>query len=301
MQQTTPTDSTIQQYASGIPAKAALPRGTLLAKAILAGAMIAIGASASSVAAHTIGDVGLARLLAGCVFPVGLMMVVLLKAELFTGDCMMVLGINEHTITLPQCAVMLAVIYAGNMLGSLLVTLLVNFSGQLDFSGGLLGAYTIKVAAGKTGIPFVRGLASGVMCNILVCGAVLMATEAKDITGKLLCCFFVIMAFVVSGFEHCVANMYYIPAGLLCKLNPAYVQAAMTHFGVTEAQLAALDLRHFLVNNLVPVTIGNIIGGAFFVALPMYSISKPKAIHEHDKQEEFDHGNLDFRTVHSGR
>lgn len=118
-------------------------------------------------------------------------------------------------------------IYIGIFVGAALLALGVYFSGQLGYSSNLLGAYTIKVAVGKTGLSFGTALVSGILCNILVCVAVLMAICSKDIVGKLFVSFFVIMLFVVCGFEHCVANMYYITAGLLCKLNPAYAQLAM--------------------------------------------------------------------------
>lgn len=245
---------------------------------MIAGAMISIGASASSAAAHSVMNVGLSKLIAGCVFPVGLMMVILMRAELFTGDCMLVLGVKENTISAGRCISMLLTVYLGNLIGSVIIASLISLSGQFDYSSGALGAYTIKVAAGKTGISFVRGIASGIMCNILVCAAVLMAVSAKDITGKLFCCFFVILAFVISGFEHCVANMYYITAGLICKSNPVYLQIAKEMYSLSDSALDNLDLWHFVSANLLPVTIGNIIGGMFFVAIPMYETETRKEI-----------------------
>jgi formate/nitrite transporter FocA (FNT family) len=149
-------------------------------------------------------------------------------------------------------------------------------SGQWDYSSGMLGAYTIKVAIGKVNISFAQGIISGILCNILVCAAVLMAMCAKDITGKLLASFFVIMLFVTGGFEHCVANMYYITAGLLAECNPQYVELAKEAYGFSQEYLGTLNVENYFVKNLLPVTIGNIIGGAFCVGVPVYYLNFDK-------------------------
>ncbi|MBQ7944716.1 MAG: formate/nitrite transporter family protein [Lachnospiraceae bacterium] len=252
----------------------------LFCKAILAGAMIAFGAAASSVAAHTVSDVGLARLAAAVVFPVGLMMVILLGAELFTGDCMIAMSVMDGKQKLGDLIRVLFIVYFGNFVGATMLAVGISLSGQLDYSAGMLGAYTIKVAIGKTNISFEQGIVSGILCNILVCAAVLMAGCAKDVTGKLMASFFTIMLFVTAGFEHCVANMYYITAGLLAKRNSEYVRLAMETYGYSQDKLDSLNLTNYLVTNLVPVTIGNILGGILFLAVPMYclNIQKEKKI-----------------------
>lgn len=270
------TKEAIDKYVAGCQAKAKMSDGRLFGKAILAGMMIGMGAAASSVAAHTIADVGLARLAAAVVFPVGLMMVILLGAELFTGDCLMAMGVSAKKNTVKEVVRVLILVYIGNFIGSTLLALLIAWSGQLDYSSGMLGAYTIKVAVGKAGISFTKGIVSGILCNILVCAAVLMALCAKDITGKLLASFFTIMLFVTAGFEHCVANMYYITAGLIAKLNPAYVQLAMEQYGYTTEQLSVLNISNYLIGNLVPVTIGNILGGMVFLGLPLFYLNREK-------------------------
>ena len=173
-----------------------------------------------------------------------------------------------------DCIRVLLLVFLGNFAGALIFTALVYCSGQLDYSAGGLGAYTIKVAYGKATLPFGKAFTSGILCNILVCAAVLMAICAKDISGKLLVSFFVIMLFVTAGFEHCVANMYYITAGLFCKMNPDYVNKAMELYGYTEAQLSQLSWGSFLIKNLIPVTLGNMLGGMIFVGLPLYLIYK---------------------------
>lgn len=275
----TPKES-INSYANKIEQRLTQSKKKVIAKAIFAGAMIAIGASASSVACHNIANVGISRLVAGMVFPCGLMMVILLGAELFTGDCMLLMEPLIDKANTNKVIRFLGLVFAGNLVGALVISLLVYFSGQLDYSSGLLGAYTIKVAVAKTSLSFGKALASGILCNILVCAAVLMALCAKDVTGKLLVSFFVIMAFVVSGYEHCVANMYYIIAGIMCKANPEYVSIAISQYSLSNADIANLNVGTFFINNLLPVTIGNILGGSLFFAIPLFLIyrSKPSNI-----------------------
>lgn len=271
------TKEAIDKYIAGCQAKAQASNERLFGKAILAGVMIGMGAAASSVAAHTIADVGLARLAAAVVFPVGLMMVILLGAELFTGNCLMAMGVSAGKNSIKDVVRVLVMVYFGNFVGASLLAVLIAMSGQLDYSAGMLGAYTIKVAVGKAGISFSKAVVSGILCNILVCAAVLMALCAKDVTGKLLASFFTIMLFVTAGFEHCVANMYYITAGLLAKTNSTYVELAMEKYGYTSEQLAVLNAPNYILGNLVPVTIGNILGGILFLGLPMFYLNKEKA------------------------
>lgn len=264
----------VNKYIAGCDGKVKASVGKLLLKAILAGMMIGMGAAGSSVAAHGITNVGLARLTAAVVFPVGLMMVILTGAELFTGDCLMVMGTAAKKHSIGQLIRVLVLVYVGNFIGAGLLTWAVYGSGQFGYSANLLGAYTIKVALGKVTLNFGTALVSGILCNILVCAAVIMALCAKDITGKLLVSFFLIMLFVTSGYEHCVANMYYITAGLFAKLNPAYVQAAMEQYGYTAGQLEALNIPNFIIKNLLPVTIGNVIGGMVMLGLPLWYLNK---------------------------
>lgn len=266
----------VNTYKNGCKGKCETSTGILLGKSFFAGMMIGLGAAGSSVAAHNIGNVGLARLVAATVFPVGLMMVILMGAELFTGDCLLAIGLPEKDITLSQFVKTLIFVYLGNFVGGIILSILIVLSGQLDYSSGLLGAYTIKVALGKVALSPVKAISSGILCNILVCAAVIMAVCAKDITGKLLVSFFVIMLFVTAGYEHCVANMYYITAGLMAKMNPAYVSVAAEQYDITASQLAMLNIKNMIVNNLIPVTTGNIIGGSCFVGLPFYYFNRSK-------------------------
>lgn len=241
--------------------KANLPLGRMILLGIMAGAFIAIGGSGSNVAVHSIADVGLARTLAGCIFPVGLMMIVLIGGELFTGNCLMIMGVLDKKFKAVKMIRNLVVVYLSNLIGALVVDALVFYSGQYDYTGGALGAYTIKVALTKSAMSFDKAFISGIMCNILVCAAILTAAAAKDIGGKLLAIFFPIWAFVVAGYEHCVANMYYIPAGMFAASNPDYVAKAEELYGITAKQCASLSVSG-MVHNLIPVTLGNIVGGS---------------------------------------
>lgn len=270
----------VNKYIAGCEAKTSISSQKLMIKALFAGMMIAMGAAASSVAAHSIGNVGLARLAAAVVFPVGLMMVILMGAELFTGDCLMIMGTASGKHSVNQLVKTLIIVYIGNFIGAAVLAMAISASGQLDYSGGLLGAYTIKVALGKATMSFGKAVVSGVLCNILVCAAVLMAICARDVAGKILVSFFVIMLFVTAGFEHCVANMYYITAGLVAKMNPAYVQAAMDEYGYGTEQLSALNIQNFLIGNLLPVTIGNIIGGMLIIGIPLIYLNREEAEEE---------------------
>ena len=256
--------------------KTQLPLLRMILLGMFAGMFIACGASASSVAMHAVPNVGLARLIAGAVFPVGLMMIVFVGGELFTGDCLMVMGLLHREYRLTELLRVLAVVFVSNFAGAVLLAAMVNATTQFDFSGNMLGAFTIKVAMGKVGMSFGAAFVSGILCNFFVCAAVLMAAAAKDIAGKVWAIFFPILAFVVSGYEHCVANMYYVPAGIFAAGNPAYAEAAVTAYGYTAAQMESLNWGNFLVNNLVPVTLGNIVGGMIFVGLPLYMIHAEK-------------------------
>ena len=270
-------DTLMSNYENGTAAKAVKPVAKIFVAAIMAGMFIAFGGSSSNVAVFGIENVGLARTLAGCIFPVGLMLIVLVGGELFTGNCMMIGGVMTGRIKAMQMIRVLVTVYLGNLVGSLIVSFLAYYSGQWKYGAGALGAYTIKVAFGKLNLSFGTAVASGILCNILVCVAVLMASASKDAVGKIFGCFFPIWAFVIAGYEHCVANMYYIPAGIIAAMDPAFAQKAMERYGYTAEDLAMLNPVNMIVNNLIPVTIGNIIGGMLFVAVPYVYLYNKKA------------------------
>lgn len=243
--------------------------------AMLAGAFISIGGSSSSAATFAIENPGLAKCLAGCIFPVGLMLVVFMSTELFTGDCLMIAGVVNKKITATEMIRVLVTVWIFNLVGSLVVVYVCYGAGLLDLGSKALAASAIKTAYGKMNLSFFKAFCSGIMCNVLVCFAVLLAGAATDAVGKIFAIFFPIWAFVIAGYEHCVANMYYIPMGLLAKTNAAYVDAAI-NAGMTADQINSMSLGGFFLSNLVPVTLGNIVGGMIFVALPLYYVNKVK-------------------------
>jgi len=218
---------------------------------ILAGIYIALGASAAtSVLSGGTLDPGLARFLSGSVFSVGLMLVLILGSELFTGNILMTIGLIYQRYSLGRVLRNWLVVYFGNLLGSLIVAWLVFNSGLLGRSGEFtsIGIAAVNISDAKIQLGFMEALSRGILCNMLVCLAVIMCIASRTIEGKIMGIYFPIMAFVASGYEHSVANMYFLPAGLLAR--------------------GEFVSRFFVIfNNLIPVTIGNIIGGLLIVLL----------------------------------
>ena len=265
-----------QNIQNGIK-KTNLTTKKLILLGIAAGFFIGIGAEASSLAMHGISNVGLARTVAGAVFPIGLMLIVLLGGELFTGNCLISMAVYDKKAKLKGMIRNLTIVYISNFIGAALMAWMINNCGQLNFSDGGAGAFTIKVALGKVGIDPMQAIVSGILCNVLVCLAIFMAATAKDVTGKCIAIFFPIFVFVISGFEHCVANMYYIPAGILAAHNPLYAAKATELYGITAEQLSGLNFGT-MFSNLLPVTIGNIIGGMVFVGLLYWYLYRKKEV-----------------------
>lgn len=255
----------------GAVEKANMRLSKMITLGILAGMFIAMGGVTSSTAIHSISNVGLAKVLGGAVFPIGLLMIVLVGGELFTGNCLMVMAILDKRFMIRRLVRNLVVVFFANLFGAFMIDVLVFYSGNLDLSGGALGAFTIKVALDKSNISFVSGLTSGILCNFLVCMAIMKGTAARDVAGKILATWFPIFVFVLNGFEHIVANMYYIPIGILAKTNSNYVALAEDLYGITQAQLEHLNWKGML-QNFIPVTIGNILGG-MFIGFMLYFIN----------------------------
>ena len=263
-----------QNIQNGIK-KTNLTTKKLILLGIVAGFFIGIGAEASSLAMHGISNVGLARTVAGAVFPIGLMLIVLLGGELFTGNCLISMAVYDKKAKLKGMIRNLIIVYISNFIGAALMAWMINNCGQLNFSDGGAGAFTIKVALGKVGIDPMQAIVSGILCNVLVCLAIFMAATAKDVAGKCIAIFFPIFVFVISGFEHCVANMYYIPAGIFAAHNPLYAAKATELYGITAEQLSGINFGT-MFSNLIPVTIGNIIGGMVFVGLLYWYLYRKK-------------------------
>ena len=268
----TPAEIT-QNYAVTGEGKAKKPASQLIVLGILAGALIALGCAATNTAVYGIEDVWTARMILGLLFPFGLAMVVIMGLELFTGNNLIVISWLDKRCTFGQMLRSWGIVYLANLVGSLLVAAGCAYFGQMNYSGGQLAVYTMKCAAAKCSLPFANGLVLGFLCNLLVCLGVLVALSTQDTTGRVVGAFLPVCYFVISGYEHCVANMYYIPAGLMAKSVPEYAALA-AEMGV---DLSALTIQNFLLGNLLPVTIGNILGGAFLGAVMWYCHLRKKA------------------------
>jgi len=259
------TEATIQ---TGIK-KSKMTIVNMIILGILAGAFIAFAAEGSNMASFNLlakpETYGLGKVLAGAVFGTGLMLVLIAGGELFTGNTMILAGVLEKKVSIKAMLKNWFFVYVGNFIGSIFIVYMMNQSGLFSSGDSMLGAVTIKIAAYKVGLTFIQALFLGIMCNWLVCLAVWMAYGAKDMVGKIFAIFFPIWLFITSGFEHSVANMYYIPAGIMAKGNKTLTDAAAV-LGVTPEKLNHLNWEAFFINNLIPVTLGNIIGGGIFVA-----------------------------------
>lgn len=238
-----------ENYISIGEKKGNLPFFKMLVLSILAGMFIALAGLGASVASYSVENASVAKLISGCVFPAGLAMVVLTGAELFTGNCLMVISALEKRLSVFKLIKAWVVVFIGNLIGGLLVSAGAVYGHTLSMGNGTLAQAVVNTASAKCSITFADGLIRGIFCNVLVCLAVLMAMSAKGSAGKIISLFFPILIFVVCGFEHSVANMFYIPAGLFASYE----------YGLTADNLTWFN---FFITNEIPVTLGNIIGGA---------------------------------------
>lgn len=245
-------------------AKSQLPVSKMLLLGIFAGIFIAFGSFASQMISHSIDSAGVAKFAGAAVFPVGLMFVVMAGAELFTGNNLMAMALYEKKIAICGLLKNWLFVYAGNLIGSVIFALIIYGSGLLNTSGMKLGAVAVNGAFQKVNIGFGPSILRGILCNIAVVLAVWIATAARDIVSKIWACWFPVMLFVLSGFEHSVANMYFVALGVLAKGQ--YADKAAELFNVQAGELSSLNWATMWTGNLIPVTIGNIIGGAVIVA-----------------------------------
>ncbi len=228
---------------------------------ILAGVFIGLGAMFCTVVTTDAGlGFGLTKLLGGASFCLGLILVVVAGAELFTGNCLIMMSWMSGRTSLARMLRNWGLVYFANLVGALSLVGLMFYTNQWAFNGYGVGANALLIANAKVNLTFGSALARGILCNVLVCLAVWLCFSARTVTGKILSVVFPITAFVAAGFEHSIANMYFIPMGMLMAGQPAVLGAA----GVTATGVASLTWAGF-VGNLVPVTIGNIIGGGILV------------------------------------
>ncbi|MBL7071413.1 MAG: formate/nitrite transporter family protein [Candidatus Omnitrophica bacterium] len=233
----------------------------LLILGFFAGVYISFGAAIATLVGHDAAKyvgVGIAKLLIGGVFSVGLMLVVIAGAELFTGNNLMTMSALDGKVPAHRVLNKWVIVYIANFVGAVFLAWLMYRTNLWKGNAGAVGAFAVKIANGKVNLGFSEAFFRAILCNWLVCLAVWLAIASREVSGKILAIFFPIMTFVALGFEHCVANMYFVPLGIFLK-------------GSASAAATGLDLSNltwsvFLVKNLIPVTLGNIVGGAGFVA-----------------------------------
>ncbi len=265
-----PTNSALACEAVGVE-KAARDALSLIVLGILAGAFIAFGALFMTVVATGATDLpfGAARLLFGLVFSLGLILVVVGGAELFTGDSLMIVAWASRRIGTYSLLRAWLLIYAGNIIGALGTAMLVFLAGHFNFGGGGVGKAALEIAAAKAAIPTVQLLFLSILCNILVCLAVWMSFGARSISDKVVVVVPPVMAFVAAGFEHSIANIYFLPYALAIKTWAGHEFWAS--IGSTAADFPNLTLNASL-HNIGVSTIGNLIGGSAMVGMVYWFI-----------------------------
>jgi len=244
--------------------KANLQLIKLIVLGILGGAFIAFGGMMSTLilydSAKYVGY-GIGKFISGIVFSLGLILVVVGGAELFTGNNLIIISFLDKRISLLKLLRNWIVVYLCNFIGALLMVLLYYYSGLWKTNDYSLGATILSIANTKVNFTAIEAFCRGILCNWLVCLGIWLSFASSDITGKILSIVFPVTAFVALSFEHCVANMYLIPIGIFLSNN----QKVLSSLSLSLNQFTNLNIYGFFVKNLIPVTIGNIIGGAFFV------------------------------------
>ncbi len=252
--------------------KANLNLLTKLTLSILAGVFISFGAVLFTLVVHDSKlSFGLTQLVGGFSFCLGLILVVVAGAELFTGNNLLVMAFISKKITLYQLVRNWTIVYIGNFIGAISIVLWIYLARQWDMNNSLVGAKALLIANAKVSLPFWVAFSRGVLCNALVCLAVWLGMSGRSTTDKILAIVFPITAFVALGFEHSVANMYFIPMGLLLKNNASVLQSVATMTGKVS-DFSGLTMEALFVKNLLPVTLGNIVGGGVLVGLVYWFI-----------------------------
>ena len=237
--------------------------------AVMAGMQIGMGALLMTIVkSDSALSFGLSQLLGGMSFSLGLICVVVAGAELFTGNSLMVMGAMSHRFSWGALAKNWAVVWAGNLVGALVLVGVIAACGTWGMNGGAVGDTMVSVATSKAGLPWLTAFFRGIMCNVLVCLAVWMGFAGKSVIDKIFTCIFPVMAFVACGFEHCIANMFFLPIGTLAFANGYGASVAGAADALTAAGIAS---------NISAATLGNIVGGAVFVGLLYWFAYRKKA------------------------
>lgn len=248
-----------------VVAKAESSFSKVLLLGIMAGVFIGFGGEISTLAGHdgsSFMGYGATRILAGAVFSLGLMLVVIAGAELFTGNTLIVGAVLEKKVSVRVLLRNWLWVYSANFIGSVLLAFLVFYSNVWQQNDLLVGAYALKIGATKVSLTPIEILTRGILCNSLVCLAIWMSSASRNVVGKILAIFFPIMSFVALGYEHCVANMFFIPKAMLLAKIPAVV--ALSH--LAPEKLAHLNMLGF-AKNLFFATLGNVIGSVGFLVI----------------------------------
>ena len=259
-----PHDMAVRAEQSGVR-RASMDPLTVLVLSVMAGVYISFGAIfATTVSAGTSGlPYGVARLLTGAVFSVGLILVVVGGAELFTGNNLIVMAWASGKVKTRKLLLNWLIAFVGNCVGAVATASLMFYTTQYTFGAGAVGLVALTTANSKAALAFVPALTLGIMCNVLVCLAVWMCFSARTTVDRVVTIVPPITAFVAAGFEHCIANVYFVPMGLFIKAGAD--DAFWNSIGKTAADFPALTWTNFLFGNLIPVTAGNIIGGSALI------------------------------------
>jgi formate/nitrite transporter len=215
------------------------------------------------------------RVIGGIAFSLGLILVIVGGAELFTGNNLIIMAWASRKLSTFRVVRNWGIVYLGNLCGAVATALFVFWSQHYTMDKGAVGVTALNIGLGKVNLGFAQALILGILCNAMVCMAVWLTYSARTVLGRISAIIFPIAGFVAAGFEHCVANMYFIPYSILVKAGASdtfWQSSGVTSANVTVATYSHLTWANFFVKNLIPVTIGNIIGGVFFVALVYWVI-----------------------------
>ena len=258
-----------QNYLATGVAKTKLPAAKMLMLGVLAGMFIALAGVGASIASATIESASLAKLIGAAVFPTGLAMVLIAGSELFTGNCLIIVPVLQKEAQVSGMLKNWVCVYIGNIIGGVLIAALTVYGGTYSLFAGAAAGGVVKTAVAKVSMSFSDALLRGILCNFLVCIAVWMSYAAKDIVGKVAAMYLPIMLFVLSGYEHSIANLYYIPAGLFAKSYSVYENAITV---VSPMDQLKLTWGNMITKNIIPVTLGNIIGGMCLVGIAYWFV-----------------------------
>lgn len=241
--------------------------------AFMGGMFIALAAIGSIIATCTIQNYSVSAILAGIIFSTGLMMVVIAGGDLFTGNVLIIMSVLQKKVSVTKMILNLITAFTGNLVGGLFIVLMVHYSGLLSNENGAVVRSLMQKGVHKLEYSFIQAFLMGIMCNLLVCLAVWMMYSAKDTGGKVLACVFPITLFILSGYEHIVANMYYIPAAIMAGTNIEYIRlSGLSPEVLTELRLGAIP------HNFIPVLLGNLVGGLIIGAVYAVINNKEKKV-----------------------